>query len=183
MSQMTLSIDGMVEFKVWVLDFQAPLSQSFVSGQTKMMIQHFPIKTSQPNLEFTIQFVDEIDYERFQQFIRQHQLTAMRADNGAEIRIWWPERNIQNFTGYVREFEAGGQRFNIAPVAKLSIDLIDSMVSQKTDASSFAAEFMSVVGRQLMGFTDWSSWENLIFKPPDPPRSTEENPSNSGGNS
>lgn len=173
MSQLIISVDGLAEFKLWVLKYEMPISQSFVTGQTKMMQQHFPVKTSQPNITFQVQFLNEVDYETFQNFVRSHHLKAMTSEYGAECRLWWPARKIENFTGYIKDFDGGGAKANPAPRAEFTVILVNSMISEKTDISSYGAQFFSVVGQTVDGILDFA---DDILTPPSLPNTINRTP-------
>lgn len=149
MSQMLLSGAYFNDIYLNVLSFSSPIFQQFVSAQTKHMIVHFPIKTNQPSISFAVQFSNERDYETFQRFVRKHQIVSVgEGQKVPEIFISWPERNM-NFTGFIKKFQAGGKRFNVAPRAQFSVDLIKSFVSEKTNVSSRGTPFTNVYGPQI----------------------------------
>lgn len=117
-----------------VLTFSSPIHGTISTAQTKMMAHHYPIKCTQPEIQFSVVFPNEQTYESFQRFVRAHQQDALKTTR----LVWldWPERNINNWTGVIRQFKAGGMRFNPAPHATFVVDLVDSMVSARTDAAS-----------------------------------------------
>lgn len=133
-----------------VLAFNAPIVSQITSVQTRPMLQHFPIKVNQPEIELTVMFNSEREFERFQAFVRRHQVNAQRLatlgiDQGL-ITLWWPEREIRNWTGVIQNFRAGGARRNYAPVVKISITLVTSMVATRTDIASWAMNFLTIAG-------------------------------------
>lgn len=115
--------------------------------QTRKTQRHFPIKANQHVADFLVQFRSEGEYEDFQQFVRDNQVDALRDGRTPGVQLWWPERNINNWTGVIKgPFRAGGMRFNPSPRAEFTVDLIDSMVSTRTFASSFAATWQTIAG-------------------------------------
>lgn len=127
--------------------FTAPIAASITSVQTRTLTQHFPVKVNQPEAEFDIVFANENDFEHFQQFARANQIAAQSADStSVGVVLYWPERNIMNWTGTIKTFRAGGQRANVAPRAKLEISLLSSMVATTTNIASIASNWMTIFG-------------------------------------
>lgn len=128
-----------------VMSFSSPLTANFNSVQVKKMQHHFPIKVSQNDLQLSVMFSSEKDFESFQRFVRAHQQDAIAT--GRLVTLNWPERNINNWTGIIRKFVAGNQRFNYAPRAQFNVDLVDSMVSQRTELAAVGANlWQSIFG-------------------------------------
>lgn len=131
-------------------------------------MQHwFPIKTNQPEIKFTVRFALEGDYEMFQDYVRKSQVSALFDQKQPWVTLWWPERNIDNWTGFIKEFEVGAQRFSPAPEALLTVELAESMVSKKVAAV--------VAGRELLDADRLDGeipWVHQILKPPTPPVDT-----------
>ena len=140
------------------LQFNAPIVSSISSVQTRESQRHYPVKVNQHTADFLVQFSNEKDYENFQQFVRDNQVDALRNGRTPGVQLWWPERNINNWTGVIKgPFKAGGMRFNYSPRAQFTVDLIDSMVSTKTFVSSMAATFQTIWG--------WGSPDGFLSLP------------------
>jgi hypothetical protein len=131
-----------------VLKFSSPVFGTVIGVQTKTISQVFPIKANQPEIQFDVVFRSEWEYEQFQTYIRAHQQMALNTSN-PEVTLYWPERNMINWTGVIKEIRAGGMRRNYTPRASFTVDLIDSLVSQKTMVQSLATPFFNVVGTTL----------------------------------
>lgn len=130
MSKLTIATNE-ASWSLNVMSFSAPVHAEMSTAQVKTMAMHFPIRVSQPDMQFSVMFASEVDYENFQRFVRRHQL---QAQNSARLlTLNWPQRNITNWTGVIRKFKAGGARRNYAPRATFVVDLVDSMVSQRTE--------------------------------------------------
>ena len=127
-----------------VLAFSSPMFGSIQSAQTKKEAVHFPIKISQPEVQFDVVFRGEREFETFQKFVRNHQKQALV--NTELLTLSWPERNINNWTGTIKSFKGGGQRFNVAPRARFVVELVNSMVSTRTDLASTSAGWRSIYG-------------------------------------
>lgn len=150
MSLLKLSSNFSEDVELNVLQFASPIFQSISSVQTKTKQIHFPYKANQQQVSFLVQFKDERDYEAFQNYVRKHHLTMVGDnDKNKEITFWWPEREFNNFTGYILQLLAGGERFNVAPRASFSVELVDSMISRKTTISSFGSPFEAIYGPQI----------------------------------
>lgn len=135
MSKLFLSCSSPVaNWQLNVVSFSSPVYGEISTAQTKKMAHYYPIKVNQPQIEFSVQFTSEKEYENFQRFVRQHQQNTLTTTK----LVWlnWPQRNIDNWTGVIRMFKAGGMRFNFAPKATFVVDLVDSMVSHRTDLAS-----------------------------------------------
>lgn len=165
MSKLTLTTTG-GQWQLNVLTFSSPLYGTVTSAQTKTMAMHFPIKVTQPDVEFSVIFRSEGDYEGFQRFVRNHQQEALAKGAGGLCTLNWPQRNIDNWTGVIKKFKAGGMRSNVAPRASFTVDLVDSMVSTRTDISTIPNLFWETIfGRGMpdgvLGLP--SALENQVF--------------------
>ena len=137
-------------FKLNVTSFSSPIFGTLFSAQTQRMEMHFPIRAAQPELKLDVVFRSEAEYESFQRFVRGHQQRALYNPSSANV-VWlnWPERDIDNWTGVIRQFKAGGERRNPAPHASFVIDLIDSMVSSRTDIISLVPTWQTIFGQGM----------------------------------
>lgn len=167
MSQMRVTASTAGTFYLNVIAFTSPVYQTIAGVQTKTMAHYFPIKTNQPEIKFTVQFASEGDYELFQDYVRKAQVNALFDSKQPWVTLWWPERNIENWTGFIKEFEAGAQRFSPAPQAAFTVELVESMVSKKATLASFGANFWT-----LIGSTGEIPWVDKILKPPAAPVDT-----------
>lgn len=157
MSQLTVGSVTQT-FSLNVVNFQSPLYETIQSAQTKTQEVHFPIKMSQPGLSLDLQFSSELEYENFQRFVRNHQQQAIA--NGQLLTFSWPERGINNWTGVVKHFEAGGKRFNPMPTGRVEVTLVDSMVSSRTEIASVAMNWRAIYGG--IGLPDGALDENSL---------------------
>ena len=73
------AMTGAREFTLNVLQFRSPMSAAINSVQTRTMLQHFPIRCGQPDIEFTVQFARRQEKTVFQAFVREHQVKALQA--------------------------------------------------------------------------------------------------------
>lgn len=128
-----------------VLGFSSPVYGQINTAQTHTLAVHFPIKLSQPALQMDLVFRGEPEFEAFQRFVRNHQ-QQLSQDSSALLTFNWPERSINNFTGYITSCKAGGQRANYAPHLRIVVELVNSFVTQRTDYASFAANWRSIYG-------------------------------------
>jgi hypothetical protein len=134
------------EFTMNVLRFSAPMFGTMMSGQTKKMMVYFPIKAQHPELQLDVIFASQAEYRAFQNFVRTHHLNALTNYVEPGVTLFWPARNIMNWTGLIHSFKAGGERFHYAERASFAIELIDSFVSQRTFVVSQAPLFDTVYG-------------------------------------
>lgn len=128
-----------------VVGFTSPMYGQINSSQTKGLAVHFPIKYAQPVLQIDVQFSNELEFQAFQAFVRNHQQQA-NYDSTALLTLNWPQRSMYNFTGFIPKCIAGGMRANYAPRARLEINLVNSFMSQRTDFASLAANWRSIYG-------------------------------------
>lgn len=135
MSKLHLS-NSQQEWTMNVTNFQSGLYSQIDSAQVKLMTHHYPIKVTQPDITFNVIFSSEKQFETFQRFIRAVQQQALATVPAQLLNFMWPERNINNFTGVIKKFVAGGQRFNPAPQASFTVDLVDSFVSARTELAN-----------------------------------------------
>lgn len=153
MSRLRLrSYDGRKEFTLNVLQFRSPMSAAINSVQTRTMLQHFPIRCGQPDIEFTVQFARRQEKTVFQAFVREHQVKALQATmvSSRGVVLWWPERNITNWSGYISSFQVAERRFDNSPRVTFGVDLVDSMMSTRTSTASVAASIMAIMSNELV---------------------------------
>ena len=151
MSKLILTGYNGLEFELNVTQFRSPMSAQISSAQTRTMLQHFPIRCGQPDIQFTVQFPNLELKHRFQNFVRDHQIRArdITEDWGGHVTLFWPQRNIENWTGYITGFKVIERRFEYAPVVTFGVDLIDSLMSMRTTVSSSSARFEAIYGPQI----------------------------------
>lgn len=138
MSQLQINTNNWGNFRLNVLSFSSPIFGSISGAQTKKNKRWYPIKANQPEIQFEVQFFGEKDYETFQKFIRSSQEWSL-VTRTPMLHLNWPERNINNWSGIITEFQSGGQRFNPAPRARFTVFLFDSYVSQYNEMSQLAS--------------------------------------------
>jgi len=135
-------------FVMNVLQFRAPMSAQIDSAQTKDMLQHFPIRAGQPDIQFTVKFASLDEKTRFEAFVRKHQVAAHN-DGDKKIHLMWPQRNIINWSGFICEYKVAVRRFDYAPQVTFGVALVDSMLSRLTIVSSVGTPFSRVYGPQV----------------------------------
>jgi hypothetical protein len=143
MSQLQVSLPG-VSYLLNVIGFSSMVYETIAGAQTNTLMVYFPIKYDQPDVTFDVVFASEIDFQNFQAFVRTSQQQAVA--NASLVTLNWPQRNINNWTGTIRSFQAGGMRFNPAPHARFSVDLVDSIVNQRTEFASIATPWQAIYG-------------------------------------
>jgi hypothetical protein len=121
--------------------FTTQLIGDMRSSQTKTALHHYPIKGAHQLLVMECIFSNWDEYRSVQEYVRRHQIRALRTVQQPEVVLYWPERGIENWSGVIKTIAAGDERFNVAPTSSLEIQLIDSMISQKTWTSSFGEDF------------------------------------------
>ena len=144
MSQLQIATNNFGNFRLNVLSFSSPIFGSINGVQTKRTMRWYPIKANQPEIQFDVQFIDERDYETFQKLVRNSQVWSLTAPPEAPrpmVNLNWPERNINNWSGLITKFQAGGMRANPAPRASFTVYLFDSFISQYSELASIAPTF------------------------------------------
>lgn len=150
MSKLRMMSQGLgATYDLNVLSFTAPINATITPIQTRLMIQHFPVKVNQPEVEFDVIFRSEKEFEQFQEFVRNHQVKALTNFLHPGVTLFWPERDIRNWTGVIKQFRAGGARRNYAPLAKINISLIDSSVAKRTDVMSIVSAWQTIFGQGM----------------------------------
>lgn len=145
MSQLRVTADNQDEFFMNVLSFSSPIFGDMTSAQTRSQKQYFPIKAYQPEINFDVIFPSEKEYEAFQNYVRVNQVNSQSAQPGhVGVTLNWPQRSIINWTGVITKFKAGGMRRNYTPRASFQVQLVDSLVSNQTQMSSFGADWTAL---------------------------------------
>lgn len=150
------------EFKMNVTQFRSPMNASINSVQTKSMAQHFPIRCGQPDINFTVQYASLEDKHAFEGFVREHQRTAA-TEKDTEITLWWPERNIENWTGFITQYAVNEKRFETAPSATFGVSLYESMMSEKTTLASRGIDVTKIFGIQIPGYRGYR--DTILVRP------------------
>lgn len=128
-----------------VIDYSSPIFGQINSAQTHGLAVHFPIKMAQPDLVLNVQFNNQLNFQNFGLFVRNHQ--QQLASNAAALLTFnWPQRSILNFTGFIPHFQAGGARANYAPRARIAVSLVKSFITGQTDIASVAANWQAIYG-------------------------------------
>jgi len=167
MSQLHLFDKDSKEFKLNVTQFQSTMSSQINTVQVRKMLHHFPIRCGQPDINFTVHYASLDDKREFEAFVRKHQLSA-RDDSNAEVRLWWPERNISNWTGYIVSYRVAERRFQSAPQATFGVSLINSLMSTKTTLATRGIDVAKILGIQIGPYQGYQN-DNTIIIPPSPP--------------
>ena len=173
MSQLVIKGHRNKQYKLNVVQFRSPMGAEIYSAQTRKMVQHFPIRAGQPDINFTVQFASIEDKHIFQTFVRDHQINAQTASvEDGLATLWWPERNIENWTGYIVDYRVQEQRFVYAPKATFGVALVESLMSERTALTSRGAGWTSIWGPQIPAYRGPGPNEvDNVIQPPTRPSS------------
>lgn len=160
MSKLLLTGHGGARFSLNVTQFRSPMSASISSVQTRKMEHHFPIRAGQPDIQFTVQFNSIRAKHEFQDFVRDHQRNTWNKTTdysvtgapGGCVTLSWPERNIDNWTGYILSMPIKEARFEYAPKVTFGVSLIESMMTKRTWQISLGNGFEAVQGPQIPAY-------------------------------
>jgi hypothetical protein len=179
MSKLILRGHRGAEFRLNVTQFRSTMSASINTAQTRTMAQHFPIRAGQPDIQFTVQFRSIDDHHDFRNFVRDHQRnsqiadhTPTQLDNSGMVTLFWPERSIINWTGYITSMPVREVRFDYAPRVTFGVMLVKSMLSERTYNASSGSDFFTVAGQQIGPYLG-ALIEDLI-RLPTPPASQQD---------
>ena len=163
------------EFKLVITQFSSPMSATINSAQTRKMMNHFPIRAGQPDIQFTTQFTSLAERSDFYKFVRDHQLNALEdryndsASSTGVVTLMWPERDIKNWTGYIVDVPVEEARFDYAPRLTFGVMLVDSLLSARTFGASLGASADTIFGIQIPDYIpdaeDISNWFQLPTLP------------------
>ena len=170
--------DG-AEFKLVITQFRSPMSATINTAQTRKMLHHFPVRAGQPDIQFTAQFTSQDEKHKFQNFVRDHQLhaqddkyTSSVTSNGA-VTLLWPERNIDNWTGYITSVPVQEVRFDYAPKLTFGVMLIESLMSKRTFGASIGATVDNIFGVEIPKYV--ADAEDIArFQLPTPPQALQQ---------
>ncbi len=150
MSQLRIRTKGFQEIRLNVISFMSPIFASTSSTQTQSSEQHHPIRTQQPTIRFDVVFASQAKFEEWQTFVRSIQLKLLKGKDPSDVAVvtlWWPERDIRNWQGIIKETEGGAERFNWAPQNVVEVTLTKGLVAQGSAlAWSYASDFDSIFG-------------------------------------
>lgn len=172
MSKLIIKGHNANRFELNITQFRSPMSAAINSVQTRTMMHHFPIRAGQPDIQFTAMFRSVDDKHKFQNFVRDHQRNALddkygsAADSTGAITLFWPERNISNWTGYIVDMPIREARFEYAPRVTFGVALIDSMMSERTFQSSLGNSFWRILGDAMGAYQpDPRDTDGLLQQP------------------
>lgn len=134
---------GKMDWKVTA--FTSPLTGTIMSAQLRDLESHYPIKASQQMLELQLQTSSVQEMHDIQEFIRRTQVGAL-GESAPLMTMWWPVRNIENWTGIPMTVQAGGERFIQAATMNVRVQLVDSLISERTFTSSSGSPYENIVG-------------------------------------
>ena len=154
MSQLQVIGTGGKRFRLNITQFRSSMVASITSVQTKTMLQHFPVRCDQPDVQFTAKFRDYAAKHEFQNFVRLHQVASRDIPNANMVYLQWPERGIENWSGFITGFSVAERRREIAPSVTFGVSLVDSMMSRRTMISSVAPFWTAILGPQISGFDE-----------------------------
>lgn len=157
MSQMRMYCAGVGTLWVKVIGFQSSLDGQIQPSQTKHALHHYPRKASHQNISFQVVCRDSKEMATLQSFIRKHQQYALTSPQHPEVMLWWPERGIRDWSGIIKKVEAGDKRFNVVPKVSFTVDLVDSLLSEKTWWSSVSDDFSKFFENTIDPSQDWTA--------------------------
>lgn len=180
MSQLVVRGHNGAVFRLNVTQFRSPMSASINSVQTRTMMQHFPIRAGQPDIQFTVHFASVKDKHDFQSFVRDHQRNTQRSpafaegSDGGAVVLQWPERDILNWTGYIVSMPVSEPRFEYAPKVTFGVALVESLMSNRTFIASYGNDWTSIPGQLI---PEWNFGDPEVgFQLPTPPAETQPDP-------
>lgn len=177
MSKLIIKGHDANRFELNITQFRSPMSAAINSVQTRTMTHHFPIRAGQPDIQFTAQFKSISDKHDFQNFVRDHQKNALKDKYGSSasstgaVTLLWPERDINNWTGYIVTMPIREARFEYAPRVTFGVALMDSLMSARTFNLSLGNSFWSVVGDVIGAYKPLPGDTDGIIQPPTAPAS------------
>lgn len=166
MSQMRMYCAGAGTLWVKVISFNSSLEGTITPSQTKQALHHYPRRAAHQNVSFQVVCRDSKELSDLQGFVRRHHKYALTSPANPEVVLWWPQRGIHDWSGIIKRIEAGDKRFNVAPKASFTVELVDSLLSKKTWWSSVADDFSKFFDNTLDDPGDWSPPSNLPGLPP-----------------
>lgn len=149
MSRLKIRTKGFDEITVNAVSFMSPIFASVASSQTQGSEQHHPIRAQQPNIRFDVIWASEKEYEAWQTFVRSIQLKLLKGkdpNDVAVVTLWWPERNIENWQGLIKETDGGGQKFNWAPQGVIEVELTKGLIATSSALWSYGTNFDAIYG-------------------------------------
>lgn len=158
MSKLIVKGHDAKRFELNIIQFRSPMSAAINSVQTRTMMHHFPIRAGQPDIQFTAHFASIADKHEFQDFVRSHQRNALNDKYGSSstssgaITLLWPERNIDNWTGYIISMPIREARFEYAPKVTFGVALVDSLMSERTFNLSLGNSFWTILGDAISAY-------------------------------
>lgn len=145
-SFMTISLAGR-DYRAKVVSFNSTVTSQISSVQTQLLAQHFPHKVSQSTLSLTLQMRNKTEARGFYNLVRNSQLRALQSLT--LVSLFWPQRDIQDWTGVILSVQAGERADVTSPVVSFDLLLVDSLVSRRTWINSSATDFDQIYAGEI----------------------------------
>lgn len=165
MSQLRLSASGQTDFFLNVLSFDAPIVGEMNSGQTRQLVQYYPIKSMQNDLVCNCIFPSEAIWQQWQNWVYQLMINCqdLNARGGLPgVQLNWPERGINEWSAVIPKSEGGGRRANYTPRQTIQFQLLVNLVSNLTIFQSWGTAWQTLYSNNYIG----SSFLDAILNPP-----------------
>lgn len=134
-----LTIGGR-RYSAKVMAFSSNINTNFTSVQVRMRQDHFPIKVGHNDLQMQLIMRDHSELQWFAEYIRRHHMLALGKD-AATCSISWPERNMNDWTGFITGVRQGEKMGVTSPTVIIQVSLVDSLSTRRTWTSSSGSPF------------------------------------------
>jgi len=165
MSQLRVSATGQTDFFLNVVSFDSPIIGEMNSGQTRTIVQYFPIKSMQNDLVCDVIFPSEAAWQQWQLWVYQLQINCQQLNTTGGlpgVQLNWPERGINQWSALIPQSPAGGKRANYAPRQSIQFQLIVNLVSNLTIFQSWGAGWQSLYSNNYLN----GSIADSLLNPP-----------------
>lgn len=130
-----------LQYNMWVMEYSQPHQVSGNSSQARMYKHFYPKSYSPGDIAVTGRVRTQLDYNNLARYIRGHHEAMMAVPGGSNlssgsilplIKLFITAEGI-NVDGFVKSFQAGAKRFNVAPEFQFSFTVIKDAHSKNTD--------------------------------------------------
>ena len=153
MSQLRVSATGQTDFYLNVLSFDSPIIGEMNSGQTRTIVQYFPIKSMQNDLVCDCIFPNESVWQQWQLWVYQLMVNSQQLNSTGGlpgVQLNWPERGINQWSAIIPQSPGGGSRRNYTPRQSIKFQLIVNLVSNLTIFQSFGTAWQSLYANNYL---------------------------------
>lgn len=158
-------------FWVTIVSYDTGLTSQIQSSQLQYSRVFYPIRATQSDFSFTIQFPNRDQYSLFQAFLLGTYRNGVGNATDGIIRFYWPEQSI-DYAGVVKQSPMGQRKFEYSPRKNYSMQLVRDSIYTTSGSFSSVTSWQDIYGEPIVPNVqdDPAVGDVLSSNPPAPPQ-------------